>query len=50
MRNRVRPAMAQQAPSLTDILIFLQVISQLGNWLRGGATRFIDILIAIFSL
>ena len=51
MRKRpLHPAPAQQTPTLSDILIWLQLFSLLGGWLRGGATRLIDILIAIFSL
>lgn len=44
------PSMAQQAPTLTDILIFLQILSLFSNWIRNGAGRFLDILIALFSL
>lgn len=47
---RHHPSMAQQTPTLTDILIFLQIISLFANWIRNGAGRVLDILIALFSL
>jgi hypothetical protein len=51
MRTRVtRPAMAQQTPTLSDFLIWAQLLSLLTGWLRSGAGRFLDILIALFSL
>ncbi len=44
------PAMAQQAPSLSDILIVLQIFSLLGNGVRSFLVRGLDFLIALLSV
>lgn len=43
------PAMAQQTPSLSDILIVLQIFSLLGNGVRNFLVRGLDFLIALLS-
>ncbi|MCC6155981.1 MAG: hypothetical protein IT367_19595 [Candidatus Hydrogenedentes bacterium] len=44
------PAMAQQTPDLTNILILLQIFSLLGNSVRNFFVRGLDFLIALVSL
>lgn len=43
------PAMAQQTPDLTNILILLQIFSLLGNSVRNFLVRGLDFLIALLS-
>jgi hypothetical protein len=44
------PALAQQAPSLSDLLIVAQLLSLFANALRNGAGRVLDFIILLFSI
>lgn len=45
-----RPAMAQQIPNLSNLLILAQLLSLFGNSIRNGVGRFLDFLILFARL